>query len=53
MSSEGLGDRLYKVTCWSSPPREWQRYSSWLTKGLVDMIILIRLSVIPSWFERV
>ena len=46
MSSEGLGDRVHKVVCWSSPPQEWQKHSSWFTKGLVDMIMLIRLSVI-------
>ena len=38
MSSEGLGDQVHKVVCWSSPPQEWQRYSSWFTKGLVNMI---------------
>ena len=52
MSCEGLGDQVHKVVCWSSPQQEWNRYSSWFTKGLVDMIILIRLSVIPSWLKK-
>ena len=52
MSSEGLGDRVHKVVYWSSPPQEWQRYSSWFTKGLVNMIILIRLSVILNWLKK-
>ena len=28
------------------------RYSSWFTKGLVNMIILIRLSVIRNWLKK-
>ena len=28
------------------------RYSSWFTKGLVNMITLIRLSVIMNWLKR-
>ena len=51
MSSEGLGDRAHKVACWSSPPQESQWYSSWFTKGLVNMIILTRLSVILNWLK--
>ena len=52
MSREGLGDQVHKVVCWSSPPQKWQRYSSWFTKGLVNMIILIRLSVIMNWLKE-
>ena len=51
MSSEGLGDRVHKVVCWSKSTIRVTRYSSWFTKGLVNMIILTRLGVIVNWLK--